>query len=124
MTRETYATSTRGASDVERTITRSGGIVRLEVRRAGRLLASYAFRGDELAHLEVAIAIATCGHPTFARVATLARPRGAVVEILADSTPRVLVGRFERGGLVHGYDLLAADLEALARAVADARGES
>ena len=120
MTRETYSTTPRAA--VVRTVSRSGGVVRLEVRRRdGRLLASHALRGDELAHLEIAIAIATCGRPAFARVATLPRPRGAHLEILADSTPRVLVGRYEHGVLVHGFEAAAAELDALARAVADAR---
>jgi hypothetical protein len=120
MTRETYSTTTRAAAHVQRTIARTNGTVRLEVRRDGYLLAAHALRGDDLAHLEVAHAIATCGRPAFARVAVLTRPRHVELEIIA-STGRVLVARFERGALVHAYDLEADELEPLERALADAR---
>lgn len=121
MTRTCYSTTTHARANVERTISRTGSTVRLEVRRAGGMLASHVLRGEDLDHMAVACAIATCGRPAFVRVATLPRPRGAHLEIIADSTPRVLVGRYEHGVLVHGFGAEAEELDALARALADAR---
>lgn len=120
MTRTCYSTTTHARANVERTISRTGSTVRLEVRRAGGMLASHVLRGEDLDHMAVACAIATCGRPAFVRVAVLTRPRQVELEIIA-STGRVLVARFERGALVHAYDLEADELEPLARALADAR---